>query len=35
MNGKKLLGKTRNRVAIKAYHIGVDMRRLRNVMTKK
>lgn len=35
MNGKKLLGKTRNRFAIKAYHIGVDMRRLRNIMTKK
>jgi len=32
---RKGLGRIRNRVALKAYHIRVDIRRLRNAMTKK
>jgi spore cortex biosynthesis protein YabQ len=32
---RHLLGKTRNRVALKAYYVKVDFRRFRNVLTKK
>ena len=32
---RKILGKIRNRFAISAYRVGVDMRRLKNVVTKK
>lgn len=32
---RKGLGKFRNQVAVRAYRIRVDMRRLRNAMTKK
>jgi Spore cortex protein YabQ (Spore_YabQ). len=35
MKLRMFFGGIRNTIAIKAYHIGVDMRRLRNAMTKK